>query len=53
MCAGKRRFPTHEQAQMALVEAILRRNRGSPNRSECRLYHCPLCKGWHLTSRPR
>jgi hypothetical protein len=36
----------------ALVEAVLRRNRGAPARQEVRVYACAECNGWHLTSRP-
>ena len=49
---GKHRFHTEHLAQVALVEAVMKHNRGNAKRRECRHYHCKQCNGWHLTSRP-
>jgi hypothetical protein len=49
---GKHRFATEHLAQVALVEAVMKANRGNQKRRECRHYHCDRCRGWHLTSRP-
>lgn len=49
---GKRRFVTEAYARAELVGAIIRRNRGNVKRQEQRVYPCPLCKGYHLTSKP-
>lgn len=48
--SGKARFATEHDAQVALVGAVLRKNRGANQRRECRHYLCPMCDGWHLTS---
>lgn len=50
---GKVRFHTEHAAQVALVGAIVRRNAGRGQRRECRHYQCPVCHGWHLTSKPK
>lgn len=49
---GKHRFGTEHAARIALVEAVLKANRGNSKRKECRHYSCDRCRGWHLTSRP-
>lgn len=49
---GKRRFDTEHDAQVALVDAVIGRNRGKGQRHEVRFYICPRCTGWHLTSAP-
>ena len=49
---GKIRFATEHDAQVALVGAVVGRNRGKTQRHEQRYYVCPFCAGWHLTSRP-
>jgi hypothetical protein len=50
---GKRRIPTEAQARADLVGAIIKANRGSQKRRECRYYACDACGGWHLTSHPK
>lgn len=48
---GKARYPKEYDARVALVSCIVARNRGKHERREARIYHCPVCNGWHLTSR--
>ncbi len=43
----KVRFRTELDAKIALA-AVLRRDKG-----EKRIYRCPRCKGWHLTSQEK
>lgn len=50
MC-GKRGYDTEHEAQVALVSAILARNRGKNQRRERRYYQCPSCHRWVLTSK--
>lgn len=45
---GKRRYPTKLDAKIALAD-ILRRDR--KQRREQRIYRCPSCNGFHLTSK--
>lgn len=47
----KRKF-TQRQAQLALIEATLRHNRGRRPDVERRAYECPCGRHWHLTSKP-
>ena len=49
---GKRRFVTEQYARAELVGTTMARNNGRAQRQECRAYLCPICKGWHLTSKP-
>lgn len=49
--SGKRRFATEQYARAQLVGALIAKNRGKNQRRETRIYQCPLCEGWHLTSR--
>lgn len=49
---GKKRFVTEAYARAQLVGAIMAANRGNANRHERRAYKCPICHGWHLTSKP-
>jgi hypothetical protein len=44
--SGKLKYFSCQDADLALA-AIPRDN---PNRRECRVYACPMCGGWHLTS---
>jgi hypothetical protein len=44
--SGKVRFRDHEDATRALSQ--LRRN--GQDEGPKRVYHCPACDGWHLTS---
>lgn len=46
---GKLRFD-HNTAQGALRDAKRRHSKGNPFRRECRIYKCPECGDWHLTS---
>lgn len=48
---GKRVLASEKEAQAELVGTLIGANRGNPNRKETRWYDCPLCKGWHLTSK--
>lgn len=49
---GKVAYPTEHDAQVALVGAVIARNRGKTQRRELRRYRCDLCNQWHLTSKP-
>lgn len=46
---GKRRFMSATEAQMALLRI---QGYGSRDVVPVRFYECPLCHGWHLTSKP-
>ncbi|MGL5824841.1 MAG: hypothetical protein ACRCYU_08490 [Nocardioides sp.] len=46
---GKRKYDTDRDAR---VGAVVGRNRGRNHRRETRIYVCPACGGWHLTSAP-
>lgn len=46
----KVRFADEHAAQVALVGAVIKRNRGANQRRERRYYACPAGNGWHLTS---
>lgn len=54
MCAtGKYPFETEHDARVALCGAFVARNLGhKTNRRETRVYECPACGRWHLTSKP-
>ncbi|MGP8159716.1 MAG: hypothetical protein ACLQGJ_00620 [Candidatus Dormibacteria bacterium] len=47
---GKKRHPDAERARAALDLARLRRD-AEPWRRERRSYFCPVCCGYHLTSK--
>lgn len=49
MCTGKVRYRDEIGALMALASTA----RASREREETRYYKCPLCCGWHLTSKGR
>lgn len=51
---GKRRYPTHTIALIALINVVFDVNgqRGARTKVPCRTYQCPLCRAWHLTSEP-
>lgn len=52
MCVtGKVVYENHAAARTALAYAQLRRP--PEEKKEKRFYKCPLCPGWHLTSRNR
>lgn len=50
---GKRKYRTERDARTALVGAIVARNSGKHRRKEVRIYECPVCVHWHLTSAQR
>lgn len=45
-------YPSERDARVALVATIIERNRGRNQRKERRVYQCPICHRWHLTSQP-
>jgi hypothetical protein len=50
-CDGKHRFSSYDEAQLALVDAKIKRALGrSQKRREERSYYCGNCFGFHLTS---
>lgn len=49
---GKRCIPTEREAKAELVGAIIKANKGSARRKECRYYLCGTCNTYHLTSMP-
>lgn len=50
----KRRYPDQESAEMALEDARRPRyrHRRARGKVESRVYECPSCGGWHLSSSP-
>ncbi|MEU6831035.1 hypothetical protein ABZ894_20490 [Nocardia beijingensis] len=46
--SGKLRYFSFADADLALAGI----DRTKPGRQESRVYACPLCGGWHLTSQP-
>ena len=50
---GKTRgYATEAEARTELVGTNIARNMGKAKRQECRVYECPACGHWHLTSQP-
>lgn len=49
-CGGKRRFRDQREAINALHRI---RNRSTRSNVAVRVYFCPLCKGWHHTSKEK
>lgn len=49
MCSGKNRWADELSAVAGAIHS-LERHKDSP---ELYVYHCPECKGWHLTKRPQ
>lgn len=49
MCK-KVRYRDEIKAKLALAQ-IQAKDRPHRDRVEKRAYHCPTCRGWHLTSR--
>jgi hypothetical protein len=47
MCLNKRRYPNRKKAE--LERKII--NMRSSGEELKRSYHCPYCRGWHLTSK--
>lgn len=47
----KQRFKDEIAAKLALAKIGNKNRPGS--RAESRAYHCPKCKGWHLTSQSK
>ena len=47
---GKRKYRDRISALLALASTT--QNRKARGKDETRAYHCPICKGWHLTSQP-
>lgn len=45
-------YPTEYAARVELVGTVVSRNKGKNQRHECRVYECPTCGNWHLTSQP-
>lgn len=50
--SGKVRYVTEQYARAQLVGVLISANRGNGKRHERRIYECPICHGWHLTSKP-
>ena len=48
----KRRYRDRIAALLALESTGRKRHTGRP-KDERRVYHCPDCRGWHLTSEKR
>lgn len=48
---GKARFRSRLDALLALMNTG--RNDSRRPKDECRVYRCPECSGWHLTSQGR
>ena len=46
MCLNKRLYITYEEAQKTLSF------RQKQSGHSLRIYKCPICKGYHLTSKP-
>lgn len=47
---GKVKYRNEHDARVGLVGAVIGKNRGDQRRHERRVYECPHCAGWHLTS---
>ena len=48
MTCNKRKFKDKISAMFALSQVRSQKAKG--NRQEKRIYHCPICNKWHLTS---
>ncbi len=46
-CESKNRYATHGDAEAAVIACEEHGVRG------LRIYRCPYCNGWHLTSKPQ
>lgn len=49
-CGGKKRYVTEIEAQMVLLRI---QSRSTHDTVPIRVYPCPDCHGWHLTSNPK
>jgi len=49
---GKTRYRTEQEARTELVGCLVAKNAGRNQRKEVRVYGCPLCGAFHLTSKP-
>ena len=49
---GKTKYATEHEAQVELVGCVIGKNRGKNQRRERRVYLCPACSAYHLTSSP-
>ena len=47
---NKRKYKDKLEAMFALSQTK-RVGNFNPKRNECRIYYCPLCKSYHLTSK--
>jgi len=54
ICNGKKGYRSKFDAEIVLTYAsgAQARCRGSSKQGPCRVYLCPLCNTWHLTSQP-
>lgn len=50
MKCRKLRYPTRVDAEIALASTSMKSKRGLRHRRESRVYRCPDCKGYHLSS---
>lgn len=49
----KKAYATRKEARQALRLRRQEAMNGDWNRRESRIYHCPRCRDYHLTSRPK
>lgn len=49
--SGKARYKDRLSARMALAFASRKHADNNRPKTERRIYRCPACQGWHLTSR--
>jgi hypothetical protein len=47
-CKSKKRFATDAEARSALAHL-----KSKPGKHPSRVYKCPVCFGYHLTSKPK
>lgn len=52
MCSsGKKEYASYKEAYDGLQK--IRERNPFQHRGECRIYKCDLCRGYHLTKRPK